>query len=109
MHRHGPLLKVGRALGTQQAFRNRTGCQERVLFHASERIRRQRRRGEGCEREKEEAWRIEMEERRMEEKKRGIGDKDIQRKKEGQERAEAGEMCLPSTLHLGAKRQHLGE
>lgn len=50
-----------------------------------------------------------MEERRMEEKKRGIGDKDIQRKKEGQERAEAGETCLPSTLHLGAKRQNLGE
>lgn len=45
----------------------------------------------------------------MEKKKRGIGDKDIQRKKEGQERAKAGETCLPSTLHLGAKRQHLGE
>lgn len=89
MHSHGPLLKVGRALGTKQAFRNRTGCQERILFHASARIRRQRRRGEGCERKKEEAWRIEMEERRNG-KERGIEDKDIKRKKGGQERAEAG-------------------
>lgn len=45
----------------------------------------------------------------MEEKKRGLGDKDTRERRKAKEEPRQRETCLTSMLHLGTKRQHLGE